>query len=145
MDFDLPELTPETPAGVLCQVKVADLKPTQNAVGFDEVNDKIDRYSTKSKEDLKDYLLVHAVPVVIGNGGQFYLTDHHHLANALWKSAEGKNKAGIDNWTLKDEIRGSDILISNLPDEHKKDVIDEAMELARSLEAAGMPGYLGSG
>ncbi len=39
MNFDLPELTPETPAGVLCQVKIGDLKPTQNAVGFDEVND----------------------------------------------------------------------------------------------------------
>jgi hypothetical protein len=35
MNFDLPELTAETPAGVLCQVKVGELKPTQNAVGFD--------------------------------------------------------------------------------------------------------------
>ena len=50
-------------AGVLCQVKVSELKPTQNAVGFDEVNDKIARYSAKSKADLKDYLLVHPVPV----------------------------------------------------------------------------------
>ncbi len=241
MNFDLPELTPETPQGVLCQVKVGELKPTQNAVGFDEVNDKIARYSAKSKEDLKDYLLVHPVPVVIGNGGKFYLTDHHHLANALWKTAEGENKAGIDtknarvvvmvqynraglmgyhfwramqesrlvylfdnygggpiqpknlcphvkdlandpyrslawevrtrygygksphafaefiwanffririiidNWTLKDKIRGSDILISNLPDEHKKDIIDQAMQWARSPEAAGIPGYLGPG
>ena len=96
MDFDLPELTPQTPQGVLCQVKVADLKPTQNAVGFDEVNDKVARYSSKSKADLRDYLLVHAVPVCVGNGGQFYLTDHHHLANAQWKTAEGRNKAGID-------------------------------------------------
>jgi hypothetical protein len=69
---------------VHCQVKLDDLKPTQNAAGFDEVNDKIARYSAKSKEDLEDYLLVHPVPVVIGNGGKFYLTDHHHLANALW-------------------------------------------------------------
>lgn len=65
-------------------------------VGFDEVNDKIARYSAKSKEDLKDYLLVQPVPVVIGNGGNFYLTDHHHLANALWKTSEGENEAGID-------------------------------------------------
>ena len=70
MNFDLPELTPETPQGALCQVKVSELKPTQNAVGFDEVNDKIARYSAKSKEDLRDYLLVHSVPIVIGNGGQ---------------------------------------------------------------------------
>ena len=42
MNFDLPELTPEAPQGALCQVKVSKLRPTQNAVGFDEVNDKID-------------------------------------------------------------------------------------------------------
>jgi hypothetical protein len=241
MNFDLPELTAETPQGVLRQAKVGDLKPTQNAVGFDEVNDKIARYSAKSKADLKDYLLVHLVPAVIGNGGRFHLTDHHHLANALWKTADGMNKAGldtknvrvvvtvqhnrhglmgyhfwkamqrarlvylfdnygggpmrpkdlcthiedlandpyrslawevrnrygygksphafaeflwanffcigiiIDNWILKDEIRGSDILIGNLPAEHKKDIIDQAMELARSPEAKGMLGHLGPG
>ena len=241
MNFDLPELTPDTPAGALCQVKVDDLKPTQNAAGFDEVNDKIARYSAKSEEDLRDYLLVHSVPVVIGNGGKFYLTDHHHLANALWKTAEGKNKAGIDtknarvivtvqhnrshlmgyhfwkvmqglrlvylfdnygggpirpkdlcthvkdlandpyrslawevrtrygygksphafaeflwsnffrirividNWILKDKVREEDVLIANLPEEQRKEVIYEAMHLARSPEAAGMPGYLGAG
>jgi hypothetical protein len=241
MNFDLPELTPDAPQGALCQVRVSKLKPTQNAVGFDEVNDKIARYSAKSKEELRDYLLVHSVPVIIGNGGNFYLTDHHHMANALWKTAEGKNEAGItsdnarvvvtvqynrhglmdyhfwkemqtlrlvylfdndgggpirpkdlcghirdlandpyrslawvvrqrygyaksphafaeflwanffririviDNWILKDKIREGDVLIANLPAEHKKDIIDEAMELARSPEAAGMPGYLGPG
>jgi hypothetical protein len=239
MNFELPELTADTPGGVLCKVKIRDLKPTQNAVGFDEVNNKIARYRAKSKADLLDYLLVHPVPVVIGNGGQFYLTDHHHLANALWKTAKSKNNAGIttknarvvvsvrhnraelkgyhfwktmqkmrlvylfdnygggpmrpkdlcghikdlandpyrslawevrsrygygksphafseflwanffririviDNWILKDKMRGSDILFSNLPDDHKKDVIDEAMQLAKSPEAKGMPGYNG--
>jgi hypothetical protein len=43
MDFNLPELTPETPGGVLCQVKVGDIKSLQNAVGFGEVNDKVAR------------------------------------------------------------------------------------------------------
>jgi len=43
MDFDLQELTPETPQTAHCQVKVSELKPTQNAAGFDEVNDKIAR------------------------------------------------------------------------------------------------------
>ena len=241
MNFDLPELTAETPEGALCQVKVSLLKPTQNAVGFDEVNDKIARYRAKSEEDLKDYLLVHQVPIVIGNGGQFYLTDHHHLANALWKTAQSKNEADIttdnvrvvatvqhnraglkgyhfwktmqasrlvylfdhrgggpirpkelcahikdltndpyrglawevrcrygygksphafsefvwanffririiiDNATLKDEIREADILISNLAEEQKKAIIDDAMQWARSPEARGMPGYNGPG
>ena len=108
MNFDLPELTPETPQGALCQVKVSELKPTQNAVGFDEVNNKIARYSAKSKEDLRDYLLVHSVPIVIGNGGnRFYLTDHHHMANALWKTAEGENKAGIDTGNARVVVEGA--------------------------------------
>ena len=37
------------------------------------------------------------------------------------------------------------IWIANLPEEQRKEVIYEAMHLARSPEAAGMPGYLGSG
>ena len=101
MDFDLEECTSKTPIGVRCQLKVGALSPMQNAVGFDEVNDKVARYSAKTKDDLKDYLIVHPVPVVIGNGGKFYLTDHHHLANALWKTAEGKNKAGIDTGNVR--------------------------------------------
>ena len=101
MNFDLPELTQDAPQGALRQVKLSELKPTQNAVGFDEVNDKTARYSAKSKGDLKDYLLVHSVPVVIGNGGGIYLTDHHHMANALWKTAEGENKAGIDTGSAR--------------------------------------------
>ena len=240
MDLDLEELTSESPVGMRCQVKLNDLRPTQSAAGFDEVNDKIARYSAKSKADLRDYLLTHPVPVVIGNGGLFYLTDHHHLCNALWKTAEGKNKAGIDtgnarvvvavqynlaplkgyhfwktmhqarllylfdnygggpmrpkdlcthvkhlandpyrslawevrsrygysksphafaefvwadffrvriiidNWILKDKIRGSEILFSKLPAEQKQEIIDEAMQVARSPEARGMPGYHGS-
>ena len=239
MDFGLEECTSKTPAGVRCQLKVAELRPTQNAVGFDEVNDKVARYSAKDKDDLKDYLIVHPVPVVIGNGGKFYLTDHHHLANALWKTAGGKNKAGIDtenvriavtvlhnlaelkgyhfwkamhearliylydhtgggpirpkdlhrhvkdllndpyrglawavrtrygynkdphpfaeflwadffririiidNWILRDKIRGKDVLISKLPEDQRKDIIDLAMHWARSPEARGMPGYIG--
>jgi hypothetical protein len=82
MNLDLPEFTAAASQGALCQVKVSKPKPTGNAVGFDEVNDKIARYSAKSKEDLEDYLLVHPVPIVIGNGGGFCVTDHHHLANA---------------------------------------------------------------
>jgi hypothetical protein len=113
MNFDLPELTQDAPQGALRQVKVSELKPTQNAVGFDEVHDKTARYSAKSKRDLKDYLLVHSVPIV------------------------------IDDWILKDKIREVDVLIGNLPEEYRKEIIDEAMNLARSPEAAGMPGYLG--
>jgi hypothetical protein len=239
MNFDLKECTSKTPVGARCQLRVGALSPTQNAVGLDEVNDKVARYSAKTKHDLEDYLIVRSVPVVIGNGGKFYLTDHHHLANALWKMGEGKNKAGIDtknarvvvkvlhnftdlkgyhfwkvmqkdrlvylydhhgggpirpkdlcprvkdllndpyrslawivrtrygyhkdphpfaeflwadffririiidNWILKDKIRESGVLISNLPEDQRKDLIDLAMQWVKSPEARGMPGYLG--
>lgn len=96
MDFDLEECTLKTPAGTFAQLKINDLSPTQNAVGFDEVNDKVERFSAKSGSALKDYLLVHSIPIVIGNESRFYVIDHHHLANALWKVAKGKNKAGLD-------------------------------------------------
>jgi len=177
MDLDLEECTSKTPIGVRCQLKVAALTPTQNAVGLDEVNDKVARYSAKTKADLKDYLIVHPVPIVIGNGGKFYLTDHHHLANALWKTAEGKNKAGIDTknarvavtvlhnfaslkgyhfWKAMHEARlvylydhngGGPIrpkdLLPHVKDQ-RKDLIDMAMQWARSPEARGMPGYIGT-
>lgn len=50
----------------------------------------------------------------------------------------------IDNWVIKDEMRGLEILISNLPRDHKRDIFNQAMPLARSPEAKGMPGYLAS-
>jgi len=239
MEFDLEECTPEAHTGTYCQLKLSALRPTQNAVGFDEVNNKIARYSAKSKAALKDYLILHPVPIVIGNGGKFYVTDHHHLTNALWKTAEGKNKAGIDtknvrvvvlvqhnysvlkgyhfwkamhdarlvylydhygggpvrpkelhahvkdlrndpyrslawavrtrygynkdphpfaeflwadffririivdNWILKDKIRGGDVLLTHLPEDEQKDLVDLAMAWAKSPEARGLPGYIG--
>jgi hypothetical protein len=95
MDFDLDECTIKTPTGTFSQMRINSLSPTQNAVGFDEVNDKVSRFSTKSENALKDYLLVHSIPIVIGNGDRFYVIDHHHLVSALWKVAKGKNKAGL--------------------------------------------------
>ena len=240
MDFDLDECTPKTPEGAFSQLKIADLAPTQNAVGFDEVNEKVGRLSDKSSNALKDYLLVHSIPIVIGNGGTFYVIDHHHLANTVWKVARSKNKADLDtdnamvvvqvmrNWRhlqgyhfwqsmfkarwvhlfepngggpispkylhphvkdlgndpyrslawyvrkrygyaksqepfaeflwaeffrhrilldrrlLKNERQVSDFLICDLPEDERIGLIDKAWSYARSPEAAGMPGNLGS-
>jgi hypothetical protein len=68
----------------------------------------------------------------------------HAFAEFLWADFF-RIRIVIDNWILKDKLRGADVLISNLPEDQKKDIIDEAMHLARSPEAAGMPGYLGIG
>jgi hypothetical protein len=41
------------------------------------------------------------VPIVIGPGGAAYLTDHHHLARALWDAKLSKtvNAKVIENWS----------------------------------------------
>ena len=97
MDFNYEECTARSHrGGQFYQLRVADLHPTQSGVGLDEVNAKAEAMRTKSKDDLAAYLITHPVPIVIGNGDKFYLTDHHHLARAVWDVAQGKNQAGID-------------------------------------------------
>lgn len=84
----LPKVDERTPQGTLGRLKISSLSPTQNAVGMDEVAEKVTKIKNKNPEQLLDYLLPRAVPVIIGNSGQYYLIDHHHLATSLWL-AEG--------------------------------------------------------
>ncbi|WP_300452205.1 ParB-like protein [Accumulibacter sp.] len=242
MDFNYDDCTSRAQrGGRLYQLRVADLHPTQCGVGLDEVNAKADSMRKKSKEELTAYLITHPVPIVIGNGDKFYLTDHHHLARALWEVASGKNEAGIDesnarvavevlyNWSvlkdysfwkamhdnswvylfdhmgggplppdalpkhikdlrndpyrglawyvrtafgydkmpadfaefqwaqffrmrmildnrlLRNQIEDTDILLAKMSDEDRQAIIDEAVHLASSSAAAGLPGYVGRG
>ena len=97
----LPECTAHTTQGVPSRVKLSQLKPTQNAVGMDEVNTKIAKIKKKSSKKLEDYLLQRPIPIIIGNKGQFYLIDHHHLAFSLW-SAKGDVEVPVEvtrNWS----------------------------------------------
>lgn len=97
MDFNYEECTPRAHrGGQLYQLRVSELHPTQSGVGLDEVNAKVETMRRKGKDDLVAYLLTRPVPVVIGNGDKFYVTDHHHLARAVWETAQEKNDAGID-------------------------------------------------
>ena len=242
MDFNYEECTPRAHrGGQLYQLRVADLHPTQSGVGLDEVDTRAAGMRKKSRQELTAYLITHPVPIVIGNGDKFYLTDHHHLARALWDVAQGKNEAGIDagnarvavevlyNWSvlkdydfwkamhdnawvylfdhtgggpvrpdalpkhvkdlhndpyrglawyvrthfgydkmaadfaefqwaqffrmrmildnrvLRNQIDDTDILISRMSDEDRQAIIAEAVHLASSPEAAGLPGYVGRG
>jgi hypothetical protein len=70
--------------GKNCVIEIAQLHPTQAAVGYFEVKLKADKLAGKSPAKLQKYLAGHPVPIVIGPGGTAYLTDHHHLARALW-------------------------------------------------------------
>ncbi len=86
MEYLYEECKPEAHvSGQLYQLKVADLCPTQSAVGFDEVKAKVESMRHKSKDSLIALLITRPVPIVIGPEGRFYLVDHHHLARAVWE------------------------------------------------------------
>ncbi|MCM8595193.1 ParB/Srx family N-terminal domain-containing protein [Accumulibacter sp.] len=80
----LPDIDENSPQGTVGCLRLSQLKPTQNAVGMDEVNAKVKKIKAKNDDQLTDYLLPRTVPVIIGNGGQYYLIDHHHLTKSLW-------------------------------------------------------------
>ncbi|HXK55317.1 MAG TPA: ParB/Srx family N-terminal domain-containing protein [Gammaproteobacteria bacterium] len=100
--FDyLPKCESSTPQGTQARLKLSQLRPTQNAVGMDEVNVKTKKIAEKSGKKLEDYLLQRTIPIIIGNGGQFYLIDHHHLAISLWR-AKGDMEVPVEvtkNWS----------------------------------------------
>ena len=68
----------------LHECDVASLGPTQITVGMIEVHDKRKHLEQLGHHERRDYLAAHAIPAVFGPGGRLYLTDHHHLARALW-------------------------------------------------------------
>ena len=77
--------------GDVCLCKLSDLHPTQASVGMAEVRIKAeklkDEIQGRSESGFLKYLLRHnkEEPVIIGPGGIFYVTDHHHLARALYE------------------------------------------------------------
>ncbi|MFZ2013995.1 MAG: ParB/Srx family N-terminal domain-containing protein [Nocardioides sp.] len=96
----LPRLTADTGQGTVAAVRVGELRPTQNAVGMDEVTAKVTRMKPRSEANLQAYLLERTMPVVIGDGGHPHLVDHHHLALALL-TAEGDVDVPVEvvrNW-----------------------------------------------
>ena len=70
----------------LRECKVTDLRPTQITVGMIEVRDKRKHLEELGHHERRDYLEAHAIPAVLGPEGALYITDHHHLARALWEA-----------------------------------------------------------
>jgi hypothetical protein len=96
----LPRLEATTPQGTVAVSAVGHLRPTQNAVGMDEVSDKVAHIERHSDAGLRSYLLQRTIPVVIGDGGHPHLTDHHHLALAMWR-ADDQGEVPVEvvrNW-----------------------------------------------
>jgi hypothetical protein len=74
--------------GHLESVPLAELRPTQMAVGMRAVEvkrRKIERHTASNKK-LRRYLEKRPVPAVLGPDEEHYIIDHHHLSLALWQS-----------------------------------------------------------
>ena len=80
--------------GDLCLCELSKLHPTQASVGMTEVWIKAeklrDELHRRGERKFFKYLLKHdkEEPVIIGPRGVFYITDHHHLARALYDIGE---------------------------------------------------------
>ncbi len=87
--------------GDICLCKIFDLHPTQASVGMAEVRIKAEKLKNeiqrRSERDFLKYLLKHnkEEPIIIGPGGIFYITDHHHLARALYDVGASKTYCTI--------------------------------------------------
>ena len=94
--------------GDLCLCALSDLHPTQTSVGMAEVRIKAeklrDELQRRGERNFLKYLLKHdkEEPVIIGPGGVFYITDHHHLARALYDLGESETYCIITD-NLSDE------------------------------------------
>lgn len=73
-------------------IDISDLRPTQLTLGHGAVAERRAKLTAKSEAELDDYLLEEKrrVPHVRGPEGRIYMTDHHHLARALWEMGKKK-------------------------------------------------------
>jgi hypothetical protein len=65
-------------------VPVIALRPTQITVGMREVAAKRQQWRAQKESDQAEFLGRHLIPAVRGPEKRLYLTDHHHLARALY-------------------------------------------------------------
>jgi hypothetical protein len=67
----------------LTRVRLSRLRPTQFAVGYEEVKLKAVQWSRMGKKQRKIELEHHVFPSVLGPGADHFIIDHHHLGIAL--------------------------------------------------------------
>ena len=73
---------------VIHPIPILALRPTQMTVGMREVERKRKAWEEKTNSQRVNELEQHMVPVVLGPGGERWITDHHHLARALHDHGE---------------------------------------------------------
>lgn len=79
---------------ILQTVDAVDLRPTQITVGLREVDAKRRAWRDKG-QNAASFLGKHLVPVILGPGDHYYVTDHHHLVRALLD--EGQTTVAISS------------------------------------------------
>ncbi len=79
----------------LFQVPVDSIHPTQLNEGLTEVGKKTAGFDLLTPGQLQANLLTSIEPVVIGPGGQLYLTDGHHTFTALQDSIYGASNPNV--------------------------------------------------
>jgi hypothetical protein len=62
---------------------LAELRPTQMALGFEEVARKRREWRERTPDERERFLRAHRFPAVRGPAGRHYIIDHHHLGRAL--------------------------------------------------------------
>lgn len=85
-------------AGKTITVKLAELRPTQMAVGYEGVNAKRSTWRALSAEGKRDFLASHPFSAVCGPGARYFIVDGHHLALALlWERVDSVSVRQIEN------------------------------------------------
>ena len=80
---ELQACRPSSRGGETCWCQLAEVHPTQMAVGMREVLARTSEISQQTSDPAKRYLALHPAPAVNGPGGKLYITDRHHLARTL--------------------------------------------------------------
>ena len=124
-------------------------------VGMIEVRDKQRHLARLGHRARRDFLTCHPIPAVVGPGDILYITDHHHLARALWEErlqsgvflveadftplhpAAFWAEMGARQWVHPIDARGRRHPVDALP-RHVKELVDDPYRsLARYVRDAG--------
>lgn len=84
---ETPDCSPSTPVGEVCLLPVADVRPTQFAVGEVAADCKRRKIESKYQEgDLAKYLAKkkRRQQTILGPDGTYFITDRHHLSWGVW-------------------------------------------------------------
>jgi hypothetical protein len=79
----LPDYNPNLSSGTLSLAAVDLLHPAQVALGYREVDYRIQQFQAMTPDELDAYLLEHFLPIVIAPDRLPYVVDHHHRARAI--------------------------------------------------------------